>query len=80
MAIVSKHLKDLNNGVLRFLKHLVDLHFGAEGHPIIIFIGRLLTGDTPTSNGCLRSADITEETTSEGVWQAYQILGDCWGE
>ena len=77
---VSKHLKDLNKGVLRVFKHVFHLNFGAEGHQVIIFIGSIFTGDTTTLNGCLRSADTTEETILEGRWQACHIPGNCWGE
>ena len=63
---VTKHLKYLDNGVLWVLKHVVHLHFGAEGHPVTILIGSRFTGYMPTSNGCLRSAEITEETMLEG--------------
>ena len=76
---VTKHLKDLNNWVLRVFKHVVHLHFGAEGHPVNILLVSLFTGYMPTSNGCLRSAKITEGTISEGEWKAGHIPGDCWG-
>ena len=77
---VTKHLKDLDNKVLRVLKHEVHLHFGAEGHAVAILLGSLFTGYMPTSNGCLRSTEIIEETILEGGWQAYNVLRDCWGE
>ena len=48
---VTKHLKDLYNGVLRVLKHVVHMHFCAEGHPVNILLGSIFTGDMPTSNG-----------------------------
>ena len=79
MDPVTKHLNDLINGVRRVLKHVVHLHFGAEGNPVTILICSLLTGYMPNSNGCLRIADITEETILEGGWQACHIPGDCWG-
>ena len=78
MDPVSKHLKGLDNGVLRVFKNVVHLHFGSEGYPVIIFIGGITTGDMPTSNGCVRSAEITKETISEGGWQTCHIPGDCW--
>ena len=59
---VTKHLKYLDNGVLWVLKHVVHLHFGAEGHPVTILLGSIFIGDMTTSNGCLCSAEITEET------------------
>ena len=77
---VSKHLRDLDNGVLWVFKHVVHLNFGAEGHPVMIFLGSILTGYMPTSNGCLRSACITKETISEGRWKMCHIPGDCWDE
>ena len=77
---VTKHLKDLDNGVLRVFNHEVHLHLGAEGHPVNIIIGSLFTGYMPTSNGCLHSAEITEETISEGGWQVCHVPGDCWGD
>ena len=40
---VSKNLKDLNNRVLRVFKHMVHIHFCAEGHPVIIFLGHIFT-------------------------------------
>ena len=75
---LAKHLKDLDDGVLWVFKHVVHLHFGAEGHPVNILLGSLFTGDMPTSNGCLCSAEITEENILEGGWQACQIPGDYW--
>ena len=77
---VAKHLKDLYNGVLLVLKHVVHMHFCAEGHPVNILLGSIFTGDMPTSNVCLRITDITEETILEGGWQACHIPGDYWGE
>ena len=76
---VTKHLQDIDNGVLQVLKHFVHMHFGAEGHPVTILLGSLLRGDTNTLNGCLRSADITKETILEGGWKACHIPGECWG-
>ena len=62
----SKHLKDPHNGDLRVLKCVVDLHFGAEVHPVPVLLGCFLTGNMSTSNACLRKAEITQETISEG--------------
>ena len=77
---VTKNLKELDNGVLRLLKHVVHMNFGAERHPVTILLGSIFTEDMPTSNGGLRSADITEENILERRWQACHISGDCWGE
>ena len=68
----SKHLKDLHNGHLRVLKCVVNLHFGAEFHPVPVLPGRFLTGNMSTSHACLRKADITQETIYEFGWQARQ--------
>ena len=32
-----------------------------------------------SANGCLRRAEITEESTSMGGWQSVQEHGDCCG-
>ena len=67
---VTIHLKEFNNGVLLVFKHVVHLHFGEEGNPVTILLGIIFTGDMPTLNGCLQSAEITEENISEDGWQA----------
>ena len=76
---VKKHLKDIDNGVLLVLKHVIHLHFGAEGHPVTILIGSLFTGDMTTSNGCFCRSEITEKNILEGGWKACHISGDYWG-
>ena len=60
----SKHLKDLHNGDLWVLKCVIDMHFGAEFHPVSVLAGRFFTGDMSTSNACLRKAEITQEIIS----------------
>ena len=76
----SKPLKDFHNGDFRVLKCVVDLHFGAEVHPVSLLAGSFVTGDVSTLNTCLRKAEITQETISEGGWQAHQEPGDWRGE
>ena len=39
----SKHLKDFHNWNFRVLECVVDLHFGAEVHPVSVLAGRFLT-------------------------------------
>ena len=71
----SKHLKDFHNGYFRVLGCVVDLHFGAEVHPVSVLAGSFITGDVSTLNACLRKAEITQETILEGGWQARQEPG-----
>ena len=77
---VIKNPKDLDNGVLQILKHVVHLNFGAEENPVTIILGIIFTGDMTTSNGYFRSAEITEENILERRWQVGHIPGDCWEE
>ena len=72
----SKHLKDFHSGDFWVLECVVDLHFGAEGHPVSVLPGSLVTGDVSASNACLRKAETTKEVISEGGWQLCQEPGD----
>ena len=58
----SKHLKDFHSGDFCVLKCVVDLHFGAEGHLVLVLPGSFVTGHVSASNACLRKAEITKET------------------
>ena len=71
---VSKQLKDLDNGVFWVFKHVAHLHFGAEGHPVIIFLGSLFTRDMPTLNGCLRIVEITKNIFQKVVGRSATYL------
>ena len=62
----SKHLKYFHSGDFCVLKSVVDLHFGAEGHLVLVLPGSFVTGDVSVSNACLRKAEITKET----IWKA----------
>ena len=57
---VSKHSKGLDNRVLQVFKHVVHLHFCAEGHPVTILLGSLFTVDMTGRGDCLRSVETNE--------------------
>ena len=74
---VSIHLKDFNDRKSRGLQAVVDLQVGAVGHPLGVEGGCAGGGDVTATNGCLRSAEITDEITAEGGWQSFQECADC---
>ena len=71
----AKHLKDFHSGDFWVLECVVDLHFGAEGHPVSVLAGSFVTGDVFASNACLRKAEITKEVISEGGLKVCQEPG-----
>ena len=62
----SKHLKDFHSGDFWVLECVVDLHFGAEGHPVLVLPGSFVTGNVSASKACLRKAEITKGNISDG--------------
>ena len=53
------------------------MELGAEGGPLgVEFIGAGI-GNVTSSDGSLRSAEMTDEITAEGGWHCVQELGDC---
>ena len=72
----SKQLEDFHSGDFWVLECVVDLNFGAEGHPFSVLGGSFFTGDVSALNACLRKAEITKENISEGGWQVCQEPGD----
>ena len=61
------NLKYLNRGENIVLKQVVDLKVSAEGGSLGVEGDGLAVGYVATAYGCLRSADITDET-SVGGW------------
>ena len=56
---------------------VVHMELGAEGGPLgVEFIGAGI-GNVTSSDGSLRSAEMTDEITVEGGWHGIQELGDC---
>ena len=53
------------------------MELGAEGGPLgVEFVGAGI-GYVTSSDGSLRSAEMTDEITAEGGWHCVQELGDC---
>ena len=59
---------------------VVHLEAGAEGSSLAVEGLGPVRSNCATSNGCLRSADITHETISSGGLHCAQEPGDCIGE
>ena len=76
---MSIHLKDFNVRKSRGSQAVVDLQVGAVGHPLGVKCGCAGGGDVTATNGCLRSAEITDEITAGGGWQSLQECADCVG-
>ena len=77
---VAVHLKDFDGGKVRVAEGVVHLETGAEGSPLAIELPCPAGSNCATSNGCLRSAEVTHETISGGGWHWAQEPGDCIGE
>jgi hypothetical protein len=77
---VAVHLKDFDGGEVRVTEGVVHLETGAEGSPLAVQLSRPTGSNRATSNGCLRSAEVTHETISCGGWHWAQEPGDCVGK
>ena len=76
---VNVHLTDLDIGEVQVFKQMVELQVGAKGGPMGVDGDGLAVGDVASTYGCLRSTDITKESTSVGGWHIVQETGDCGG-
>ena len=80
MHLVAIHLKDIDRIEVQVLNQVVEMQVGAEGGPLGVEGDGPAFGDVAAAHGCLRSAEITEETILEVRCQACPIPGDCWEE
>ena len=73
------HLKDLDHWDGRVIQEVVEAQVGGIRLPEAVLCDGPLVGHIATADGLLRNTEITEETSSEGGWHAFQELGNCWG-
>ena len=74
---VSIHLKEFDLRETRGLQLVVHMERGAEVSPLVVEGAGAGIGDVSSSDGSLRSAEMTDEITSEGGWHSVQEPCDC---